>query len=79
MSESECMEYAQALAEAKKSSERIAARKELRAAIRSAVDSERMKERERCAKKIERLSVETYAVLLCEHKEAADWLRSNSN
>ena len=30
-----------------------------------------------CADEIERMSGETYAVLLCEHKEAADWLRSN--
>ena len=32
--------------------------------------------REACANEIERLSGETYAVVLCEHKEAA-WLRSN--
>ena len=31
-----------------------------------------------CVNKIERLSGETYAVVLCEHKEAADWLRSNA-
>ena len=31
-----------------------------------------------CANEIERLSGETYAVVLCEHKEAANWLRSNA-
>lgn len=31
-----------------------------------------------CANEIERKSGETYAVVLCEHKEAADWLRSNA-
>lgn len=35
------------------------------------------KQRILCAADIERLSGETYAVVLCEHKEAADWLRSN--
>lgn len=30
-----------------------------------------------CANEIERKSGETYSVILCEHREAADWLRSN--
>jgi len=33
--------------------------------------------REACANEIERISEETYAVVLCEHKEAADWLRNS--
>lgn len=41
------------------------------------IESERKVAREACANEIERISGETYAVVLREHKEAADWLRSN--
>lgn len=33
------------------------------------------REREECADEIERISKETYSVVLSEHKEAADWIR----
>lgn len=32
-----------------------------------------------CASEIERVSGETYSVVLCEHKEAAYWLRDALN
>lgn len=34
-----------------------------------------MIDREECANEIERKSKEIYSVLLCEHEEAANWLR----
>ena len=43
------------------------------AAMRAAM----AKQRSACANEIERVSGETYAVVLREHKEAAAWLRSN--
>lgn len=47
--------------------------------IFSAMRAAMAKQRMACADEIERLSGETYAVVLCEHKEAADWLRSNAS
>lgn len=41
------------------------------------LEDERKATREACANEIERISVEKYAVVLREHKEAADWMRSN--